>query len=192
MARIVVIDSSPLIGLAIVDGLAWLPKLFDVVFLPESVKQEVLPGKAARGEQAIAQAIAAGWLKVWPETIAPQLEIDLDAGETDCINLGLSHVDGVLMIMDERAGRAVAKEKGLRVIGTAAIIGLAKKQGLIPSARVVFEVLHASDFRISAAVINQVLVSVNEKIYPDVLTEQSQGTLSEWNSAADGESYADL
>ena len=192
MARIVVIDSSPLIGLAIVDGLAWLPKLFDVVFLPESVKQEVLPGKAARGEQAIAQAIAAGWLKVWPETIAPQLEIDLDAGETDCINLGLSHVDGVLIIMDERAGRAVAKEKGLRVIGTAAIIGLAKKQGLIPSARVVFEVLHASDFRISAAVINQVLVSVNEKIYPDILTEQSQGTLSEWNSAADDESYADL
>ena len=192
MARIVVIDSSPLIGLAIVDGLAWLPKLFDVVFLPESVKQEVLPGKAARGEQAIAQAIAAGWLKVWPETIAPQLEIDLDAGETDCINLGLSHVDGVLIIMDERAGRAVAKEKGLRVIGTAAIIGLAKKQGLIPSARVVFEVLHASDFRISAAVINQVLVSVNEKIYPDVLTEQSQGTLSEWNSSADDESYADL
>ena len=192
MARIVVIDSSPLIGLAIVDGLAWLPKLFDVVFLPESVKQEVLPGKAARGEQAIAQAIAAGWLKVWPETIAPQLEIDLDAGETDCINLGLSHVDGVLMIMDERAGRAVAKEKGLRVIGTAAIIGLAKKQGLIPSARAVFEVLHASDFRILAAVINQVLVSVNDKIYPDVLTEQSQGTLSEWNSAADDETYADL
>ena len=192
MARIVVIDSSPLIGLAIVDGLAWLPKLFDVVFLPESVKQEVLPGKAARGEQAIAEALAAGWLKVWPETIAPQLEIDLDAGETDCINLGLSHVDGILMIMDERAGRAVAKEKGLRVIGTAAIIGLAKKQGLIPSARVVFEVLHASDFRISAAVINQVLVSVNEKIYPDVLTEQSQGTLSEWNSAADDETYADL
>jgi len=192
MARIVVIDSSPLIGLAIVDSLAWLPKLFDVVFLPESVKQEVLPGKAARGVQAIAQAIVAGWLKVWPEAIAPQLEIDLDAGETDCINLGLSHVDGVLIIMDERAGRAVAKEKGLRVIGTAAIIGLAKKQGLIPSARVVFEVLHASDFRISAAVINQVLVSVNEKIYRDVLTEQSQGTLSEWNSAADDKSYADL
>jgi predicted nucleic acid-binding protein len=33
--------------------------------------------------------------------------------------------------MDERAGRTVAKE--LRVIGTAAIIGQAKKQGLIVS-----------------------------------------------------------
>ncbi len=54
--------------------------------------------------------------------------------------------------MDERAGRAVAKEKGLRVIGTAAIIGQAKKQGLIVSARAAFKALHVSDFRISAAV----------------------------------------
>ncbi len=162
MARIVVIDSSPLIGLAIVDGLQWLPKLFDAVFLPESVKQEVLPGKAARCEEAIAQALAAGWITVWPKPIESRLEIDLDMGETDCINLGLSHTDDVLLIMDEHAGRAVAKEKGLRVVGTAAIIGLAKKQGLIASAREVFGVLHSSDFRISAAVINQVLVSVNE------------------------------
>lgn len=162
MTRIVVIDSSPLIGLAMVDGLQWLPKLFDTVFLPDTVRQEVLPNKAAPGEQAIAQAIGAGWIKVWPEIIEPLLDIDLDAGETDCINLGLRYADQVLLIMDERAGRAVAKEKGLRVIGTAAIIGLAKKRDLIPSARAVFEVLHRSDFRISAAVINQVLVSVNE------------------------------
>ena len=68
----------------------------------------------------------------------------------------------VLLIMDERAGRAVAKEKGLRVTGTAAIIGLAKKQDLIPSARAAFERLHNSDFRISATVINLILDSVNE------------------------------
>jgi len=64
--------------------------------------------------------------------------------------------------MDERAGRAVANEKGLHVVGTAAIIGLAKKQGLVPSARAIFEILHGSDFRISAAVINHVLANVNE------------------------------
>jgi len=162
MTRKVVIDSSPLIGLALVGGLAWLPKLFGQVFLPESVKQEVLPDKEAAGEQAIADAIAEGWVSVWPHTILPQLDIDLDAGETDCINIGLSDPDQVLLIMDERAGRAVAKEQGLRVTGTAAIIGLAKKQGLIPSARAVFEVLHSSDFRISAAVIKHVLASVNE------------------------------
>jgi predicted nucleic acid-binding protein len=60
--------------------------------------------------------------------------IAIDPGETDCINLALSCVEDVLLIMDERLGRAVAKEKGLKVVGTAAIIGLAKQQGLITSA----------------------------------------------------------
>lgn len=162
MAREIVIDASPLIGLALVDGLVWLPKLFGQVYLPESVKQEVLPGKNAPGEPTITHALAQGWLAVWPHPISPLLDIELDAGETDCINIGLSHPNPVLLIMDERAGRAVAKEKGLPVIGTAAIIGLAKKQGLIASARMTFDVLHRSDFRISAAVINHVLNSVNE------------------------------
>jgi predicted nucleic acid-binding protein len=52
MARMVIIDASPLIGLALVDGLMWLPAIFGAVFMPESVKQEVLPGNAARGEAA--------------------------------------------------------------------------------------------------------------------------------------------
>ena len=45
MERIVVIDSSPLIGLVIVDGLQWLPAIFAAVYLPESVKKEVYPIK---------------------------------------------------------------------------------------------------------------------------------------------------
>ncbi len=163
MSKFVVIDSSPLIGLAMVSGLAWLPELFNQVYLAETVKREVLPGKNAPGEQAILDAMAAGWIKIWPDPIVPQLDIELDAGETDCINIALSYPQGqVLLVMDERAGRAVAKEKNLKVIGTAAIIGLAKKQGLISSAREVFKVLHTSDFRIAPAVINQILTSVGE------------------------------
>ncbi len=162
MTRIVIIDSSPLIGLAIVDGLQWLPAIFGAVYLPETVKKEVLPDKNAQGKTAIAHAIDVGWLTIWPEPIKPLLDIDLDAGETDCINVALGHPDKSLLIMDERAGRAVAKEKGLSVTGTAAIIGLAKKQGLIPSAKAAFERLHNSDFRISATVINLILTSVNE------------------------------
>lgn len=162
MAGFVVIDSSPLIALAMVDGLVWLPTLFNTVYLPETVKREVLPGTGARGEEAIAKALAEDWLKVWPEPITPCFDMDLDAGETDCINLALNYAEQVLLVMDERAGRTVAKENGLRVIGTAAIIGQAKKQNLIPSARTVFQTLHTSDFRIAPAVINQVLLSVNE------------------------------
>lgn len=165
MARCVISDASPLIGLAIVDGLAWLPQLFGEVWIPQSVQREVLPGVGARGEVEIAAAIKCKSVRVWKKTIATPAEPlpDLDEGETDCIHIALSLDDGnALILMDERAGRAVVTERGVRVAGTAAVIGLAKKRGLIDSAKGRFERLHATDFRISAAVIQAVLRDVGE------------------------------
>ncbi len=165
MARRVISDASPLIGLAIVDGLSWLPHLFGEVSIPPSVHREVLPGVGARGEVEIAAAIKRKSVRVWKKIIpSPAATLpDLDEGETDCIHIALSLGDGnSLILMDERAGRAVASEFGIRVAGTAAVIGLAKKHGLIDSAKNRFERLHATDFRISAGIIQAVLRDVGE------------------------------
>lgn len=165
MARCVISDASPLIGLAIVDGLIWLPQLFGEVWIPPSVQREVLPGVIAGGEAEIAAAIRSKSIRIWKRTISPPVVPlpDLDKGETDCIHIALSLGNGnALILMDERAGRAVATERGIRVAGTAAVIGLAKKRGLIDSAKDRFERLHATDFRISAAVIQAVLRDVGE------------------------------
>ncbi len=162
MARIVVSDASPLIGLSIVCGLEWLSDLFGEVWMPEEVRREVLSGKISRGESEIRSAIEEGWLKVWPQPVALDEAIDLDEGESACIQIAINHHDDVLLIMDERAGRAYALEKDILVAGTAAIIGMAKKGGLTPSAREVFATLHASDFRISKTVIQTILERVDE------------------------------
>ena len=103
MARYVISDASPLIGLAIVDGLAWLPALFGPVWIPPSVRREVLPGVKARGELEIAAAIKSRALRVWAKTISlPTVDIgDLDEGETDCIRIGLSQgVGNAVILMD--------------------------------------------------------------------------------------------
>ena len=71
MKNFVVIDASPLIGLAIVDGLSWLPKIFDIIYVSKIVKNEVLPGTEAQGEDAIVHAFESGWLKVWSKSISP-------------------------------------------------------------------------------------------------------------------------
>ncbi|MCP4702135.1 MAG: DUF3368 domain-containing protein [Gammaproteobacteria bacterium] len=162
MARIVIADASPLIGLSIVGGLNWLPKLFGEVWMLEEVQCEVLSGKKSRGEVEIRAAIESGWLKVWNKPFASLADIDLDEGESACISIALAHPDPVLLIMDERAGRAAAKEKDIQVIGTAAIIGKAKNIGLIPSAREIFKLLHRSDFRISPAIIEFILTDTGE------------------------------
>jgi predicted nucleic acid-binding protein len=91
-------------------------------------------------------AQTAGCLKVTePAPTGPVLP-DLDEGESACIRIALANPAPCLLLMDERAGRAIAQEHGLAVAGTAAIIGLPKTRGLIGSAREVFARLHASDF----------------------------------------------
>jgi hypothetical protein len=44
VARLVLTDASPLIGLAIVQGLQWLQPLFGEGWLPTQVRDEVLSG----------------------------------------------------------------------------------------------------------------------------------------------------
>jgi hypothetical protein len=63
MARLVLTDASPLIGLSRVDGLEWLGALFGTVWMPPEVRQEVLPGRNLPDEAANAAAEAAGWLR---------------------------------------------------------------------------------------------------------------------------------
>jgi predicted nucleic acid-binding protein len=162
MARLVLTDASPLIGLARVDGLPWLGALFGVVWMPHEVRREVLPNRGLPDEAAILAAQAAGWLKeAGPAPTGPALP-DLDEGEAACIRIALASPEPCLLLMDERAGRAIAMEHDLAVAGTAAIIGLAKTRGLIGTAREVFARLHGSDFRISRQVIETVLRRVGE------------------------------
>lgn len=172
MARLVLTDASPLIGLARVDGLAWLRDLFGQVWMPAEVRQEVLAGDASQDREAIVAAERAGWIAVCEATpTLPELP-ELDEGESACIriavqnmalqNMALHNRGASLILMDERAGRAIAMEHGLRIAGTAAVIGMARSRNLIPSARAVFARLHASDFRISAQVIEAVLRRVAE------------------------------
>jgi predicted nucleic acid-binding protein len=161
MARLVLTDASPLIGLSLVDGIPWLRTLFGTVTIPEEVLHEVV-GRHFRGEAAIADAVTAGWLlPMGPAAVDPALP-DLDEGEAACIRLALAANVPALLLMDERAGRAVAQEFGLQVAGTAALIGMAKQRGLVTAAKPVMERLHRSDFRIAAEVIRTVLQRVGE------------------------------
>lgn len=167
MARLVLTDASPLIGLSIVQGLGWLQSLFGEVWMPPEVEHEVLSGAVTRGQDEIRAAIAAGWLQTWTSAVAEVALPDLDEGEAACIRIALAVQStpghDALLLMDERAGRALAEEHQLRVAGTAAVIGMAQTRGLTPSARAIFEALLQSDFRISAEVIRTVLARVDSR-----------------------------
>jgi len=157
VAAIVIADASPLIALARVNGLGWLHSLFTQVVVTEVVLSEVLTGRYPDTETPIQQALAAGWLQAAAVGTSEPALPDLDEGEAASIRLALSSGEPALLLIDERAGRAVAQDFGITVAGTAAVIGLARQRGLIASARDVFAALHASDFRMAPAVIQAVM-----------------------------------
>ena len=161
MAGLVICDAGPIIGLARVHGLDWLKPLFGQVWIPVQVESELLSGPARQGQAVIRTAVSTGILNVWPNPIEPVIAADLDEGESACIDLALAH-PGSLLLMDERAGRTVAREHDIAVAGTAAVIGQARTRGLIPSARDIFERLLQGDFRITPEVIRTVLRQVGE------------------------------
>lgn len=159
---IVLCDASPLIVLSRVGGMHWLREIFGSVHVPLAVRKEVLTGKDSVGETLIRAAIMNKSLVVlrrdWK---LPQFPL-LGEGEAACIRAAVNLHQPSLLLIDDRAGRATAMEQGFKVTGTAAIIAMAKRKKLIPSAAAVFEQLLQMDFRLSAEVIRAALVAAGE------------------------------
>jgi len=133
----VVIDAGPVIALAKIDRLEMLASMFVEVWLPEVVVHEVLakPGPETRR----IEAAISHFLRVAqpPFAIAAQLEPvarSLDEGERSVIALASKLPPPVTVLMDDAAGRAVARRAGLAVLGFAGLLIMAKQQGLVDTA----------------------------------------------------------
>jgi predicted nucleic acid-binding protein len=160
MARLVLSDSSPLIGLAHVDGLCWLRDLFGSVAVTPEVLAEVFCEPEVSDQGRIRQALAEKWLRPLDLTPTEPAYPHLGDGETSCLRVALARAEPTLLLLDDRLARREARRAGLQIIGVAAIIGMAEQRQLIPSARVVFDALLQTDFRIGVEVIQSVLDSL--------------------------------
>lgn len=163
MRSVVIADAGPLIALSRIDALDLLRDLFARVLVTVEVRDEALPAADYPGKAIIAQAFDAGWLACpGPfETSWQPTNPGLDVGERSAIAAAVQ-MPGCLLIIDDRAGRAEARFHRVAVIGTAAVVGLAKLQGLIPAARPVLERLQPAGYFIHQRIIEAVLQDVGE------------------------------
>ena len=166
--RIVIADAGPLIALARIDSLALLRGLFGVVCITTTVRDEILPAASTFPDtDLLTRTLAEGWVEIvdTPQDDWKPLNPGVDPGEADSIHnacIWRDAGDAVLLVMDGRAGRSEARSRGIALIGTAAVIGLAKTEGLIPAARPLLERLVLSGYFIGNAVIVAVLAEVGE------------------------------
>ena len=168
--RVVIADAGPLIALASVDSLHLMRGLFGKVVITSVVYDEILPTTAMFADaKVLTTTLAEGWIEVVhvPNSDYRPLYPGIDPGESssihlahDCRKLG----DHVLIVMDDRAGRLEARSHGLSVLGSAALIGLAKTEGLIPLARPLLEKMMASGYFIGPSIVSAILADVGESV----------------------------
>jgi len=144
MPKVVVSDASPLIGLAAIGKLWILRSFFSQITIAPGVFEEViLRGRGKPGAEEISQAVKEGWIEVAEtngEELVRALEIELDRGEAETLALAI-RCKAVLVLIDERSARRVARGMGLKTTGVIGILLRAKRGKLIPQVKKDLELL---------------------------------------------------
>jgi predicted nucleic acid-binding protein len=154
--RLVVADSSPLNYLVWIEQVEILPALFERIFVPEVVQNELRHSEAP---ESVRRWIAAppSWLEIVLEEHErgdPDL-LRLDDGERAAILLAI-RIGAELLVIDDRDGVDLARSRGLAVTGTLGILDLAATRGLIRLNEAV-ERLKGTSFRYTPDLLNALL-----------------------------------
>ena len=160
---IVVSNTTPLIGLAIIQRFDLLPKLFGKIYIPQAVYDEaVTAGREAGGAKL--EVSGADWIEIIQvqDRLAVDVLLDeLDLGEAETIVLA-RELSADWVLMDEKKGRRKLTKLGLNKLGTLGLLLKAKEVGLLPHIRADMEWLRTQGFSISQHVIDAVLKQAGE------------------------------
>ena len=147
------INASPLITLhrAQLDWL--LPRLFNHVLVPDAVWREVV--SQFHDDPVTRQLPTADWAIRQAVTVrAEVLAWNLGAGETALLSLGMAEPD-TKVILDDRSATRCARVPGISSMGTAAVLVMARRRGLIPSVEQALRQLQAAGAWISETLIQK-------------------------------------
>lgn len=150
--RVIIADTSSLIALHDIGELEILKQIYTQITIPTEVAEEF-------------QDDVPNWIiieNVQDRDKIKLLKLELDKGESSAIALAMEQEES-LLIMDEKKGRKVAKQIGLKIIGVLGIFMKAKELGLIEKVGPILDKLEEAEFWISQRLKDQILKRMNEK-----------------------------
>ena len=152
MENLVVSDSSPLIALLNIKKFELLQKVFSKIIIPPKVMSEIEEGLNSGSEWfAYKQQgfITTQTLEDDPRLLL--LELQLDPGESEAILL--ADQLKLPLLIDEKAGRKIAKDFGLQVRGLVGVLYSLRQRKEISQTEMVaiVDALEQVSFRLSSA-----------------------------------------
>lgn len=151
--RIVVADSGPLIALAGVSCLHFLPRLYHRIVAPQAVIDEMMAGiHVPTGDDLLEHA---PWLaRVEAPMQGDTLSTILGRGEAEVIALARQYPESLLLI-DDRQARGAASALGLRATGSSGVLVRAKAERLIEAVKPLLFAMRQNGYYLSDRVIQR-------------------------------------
>ncbi len=149
----IVSDTGPLIVLFKTDLLFLLREIYHEVLIPEAVADEL-----TEKEEGILLLKNNNWIKITEvkgDRLLLVLNSILGSGEAEAIALALEN--DLPLLIDERKGRTLGRNAGIKIRGTLGVIAEAKKRGLIKSASTCIKKLKNAGYYIDSELIDIVL-----------------------------------
>lgn len=156
-----VINSSPLIFLALLNKIDILPQIFDEIILPTEVYKEIsveghnfnIIKQIEKNNFQIKSAMNTALFEFLSEY--------LDKGEAEVITIS-KELNSDYAIIDELRGRKLARRHSVKIIGTLGILLSAKQIGLISEIKSSIMELENNKIWLGQKLINDVLIKAKE------------------------------
>jgi len=146
----IVSDSACLIALERIGMLGLLSEVFSKVLIPPAVQTEC--------------GIVQPWLQIEApshDTLIRALRLQVHQGESEAIVLASER--SVACILDDQKARRVARDVGVRVIGTVGVILRAKRHGAIEAVKPILTALVTHGFHLGPGLIDEALRQAGEQ-----------------------------
>jgi predicted nucleic acid-binding protein len=160
-----VIDSGPLINLTHLELARELDQFFDIVLVPRSVQREV--NQKHRFRYRLQKLYASGRFERCFSADQFNVELltaEIGEGEAEAIIQAQENREAAF-IGDDRRARSIARAKGLKPIGTVAILARLHLEGYAADTKTLVAKLKRDlDFRISSAIVEECIARAHEPI----------------------------
>ena len=126
----VIVNSTPLIAFSKVDKLELLKTMYEEIYIPGAVFEEVTKKNDIVREKILQN----DWIhieKIQDINDRRMYSAKLHAGEVEVMILAQEQDESVLVVIDDYAARKTAEFLGLRLTGTIGVLIKAKQQGIL-------------------------------------------------------------
>jgi len=157
---IVIADTGPIISLAVLNKLHLLTDIFDNVFIPKAVWNELTDDIQRTDYNKLVDFFSD---KIKAISNINNLVFAMDCGEAEAVVL-YQEIKAVYLLIDDKKARSIAEILNINCIGTIGIIAAARQKGLIDEMRPVFIKWLENNRYYSMKLLNQTLEKYGERL----------------------------